>query len=333
MPDVPVFSDNDPVIPVQVDDFGDPVDAAPPVTVSGNAALSGSEAKELTDEITAYMRRASEKIHELVARAHAGKAHLALGYATWGEYVTGELDMSVSRSYQLINLNRVISAFDEALPDGASVELTEAVARDVHRDLDAIAGRIREETAGLEAGDAAARAGEIVEEERSRIRDSRATAKKAEADYPTPVVPADDVVGDDGGCVGASGTAPAEVGSEDDWENVSMLDDAADKLLERAGVDPETGEYKNGRTPASDGGTPASDGGRPPVSETVVQGDPRVEILSRFLAAADIVEDLPEPDVFAAAADFLGEGELRELRGRVLECASWMNRAADALSD
>lgn len=322
--DVPVFSDDDPVIPVQVDDFGDPVDAAPPVTVSGNAALSGSEAKELTDEITAYMRRASEKIHELVARAHAGKAHLALGYATWGEYVTGELDMSVSRSYQLINMDRVIRAFDEALPDGASVELTEAVARDVHRDLDAIAGRIREETAGLEAEDAAARAGEIVEEERSRIRDSRATAKKAEVDYPTPVVPADDVVGDDGGYVGAPGTAPVEVGSEDDWENVSMLDDAADKLLERAGVNPETGEYKNGRTPASDGG-------RPPVSEAVERGDPRVEILSRFLAAADIVDGLPEPDVFAAAADFLGEGELRELRGRVLECASWMNRAAGML--
>ena len=69
--DVPVFSDDDPVIPVPVDDFGDPVDAAPPVTVSGGVALSGSEAKELTDEITAYMRRASEKIHELVARAHA----------------------------------------------------------------------------------------------------------------------------------------------------------------------------------------------------------------------------------------------------------------------
>lgn len=322
--DVPVFSDDDPVIPVPVDDFGDPVDAAPPVAVSGNAALSGSEAKELTDEITAYMRRASEKIHELVARAHAGKAHLALGYATWGEYVTGELDMSVSRSYQLINLNRVISAFDEALPDGASVELTEAVARDVHRDLDAIAGRIREETAGLEAGDAVARAGEIVEEERSRIRDSRAQAKADEGHYPVPVVPSDDVVDDERDYVGVPGTMPVEVGSEDDWENVSMLDDAADKLLARAGVDPETGEYKNARKSADAGG-------RPPVSETVERGDPRVEILSRFLAAADIVEDLPEPDVFASAADFLGEGELRELRGRVLGCASWMNRAADML--
>lgn len=321
---VPVFSDDDPVVEPVVDDFGDPVDAPTPASGGGECALSDSEAKELTDEITAYMRRASEKIHELVARAHAGKAHIALGYATWGNYVTGELDMSVSRSYQLINLNHVITVFEEALPDGASVELTEAVARDVHRDLDAIAGRIREETAGLDADDAAARAGEIVEEERSRIRDSRASVKDAEGDYPTPVVPSDDVVDDDGGYVGAPGTAPVEVGSEDDWENVSMLDDAADKLLERAGVNPETGEYKNGRTPVSDGG-------RPPVSETVERGDPRVEILSRFLAAADIVDDLPEPDVFASAADFLGEGELRELRSRVLECASWMNRAADAL--
>lgn len=323
---VPVFSDDDPVIEPVVDDFGDPVDTPMPASGGDECALSDSEAKELTDEITAYMRRASEKIHELVARAHAGKAHIALGYATWGDYVTGELDMSVSRSYQLINLNRVISAFDEALPDGASVELTEAVARDVHKDLDAIAGRIREETAGLGADDAAARAGEIVEEERSRIRDSRASVKDAEGDYPTPVVPHDDVVDDDGGYVGVSSTMPVEVGSEDDWENVSLLDDAADKLLERAGVDPETGEYKDGRTPASDGG-------RPPVSETVAQGDPRVEILSRFLAAADIVEDLPEPDAFAVAADFLGEGEFRELRDRVLACASWMNRAADALGD
>ena len=323
---VPVFSNDDPVVEPVVDDFGDPVDAPAPASGGGERALSDSEAKELTDEITAYMRRASEKIHELVARAHAGKAHIALGYATWGDYVTGELDMSVSRSYQLINLNRVITVFDEALPDGASVELTEAVARDVHRDLDAIAGRIREETAGLEAGDAAARAGEIVEEERSRIRDSRAQAKADEGNYPVPVVPSDDVVDDERGYVGVPGTMPVEVGSEDDWENVSMLDDAADKLLARAGVDPETGEYKNARKSADAGG-------RPPVSETVERGDTRVQVLSSFLAAADIVEGLPEPDVFAAAADFLGEGELRELRGRVLACASWMNRAADALGD
>lgn len=321
--DVPVFSDDDPVVEPVVDDFGDPVDVPAPAADGSECALSDSEAKELTDEITAYMRRASEKIHELVARAHAGKAHIALGYATWGDYVTGELDMSVSRSYQLINLNRVISAFDEALPDGASVELTEAVARDVHRDLDAIAGRIREETAGLDADDAAARAGEIVEEERSRIRDSRASAKDAEGDYPTPVVPHDDVVDDDGGYVGVSSTMPVEVGSEDDWENVSLLDDAADKLLERAGVDPETGEYKGGRAPSSSGdGSRDSNG-----------GDPRVQVLSSFLAAADIVEGLPEPDAFAVAADFLGEGEFRELRDRVLACASWMNRAADALGD
>lgn len=321
--DVLVFSDDDPVVEPAVDDFGDPIDAPTPAADGDEHALSDSEAKELTDEITAYMRRASEKIHELVARAHAGKAHIALGYATWGDYVTGELDMSVSRSYQLINLNRVISVFDEALPEGASVELTEAVARDVHKDLDAIAGRIREETAGLGADDAAARAGEIVEEERSRIRDSRASAKgETEGDYPTPVVHADDVVGGDG-YVGVSSTVPVEVGSEDDWENVSLLDDAADKLLERSGVDPETGEYKGGSAPSSDGdGSRGSNG-----------GDPRVEVLSAFLAAADIVEGLPEPDVFAVAADFLGEGEFRELRDRVLACASWMNRAADALGD
>lgn len=319
---VPVFSDDDPVVEPVVDDFGDPVDAPASAADGGECALSDSEAKELTDEITAYMRRASEKIHELVARAHAGKAHIALGYATWGDYVTGELDMSVSRSYQLINLNRVISAFDEALPDGASVELTEAVARDVHKDLDAIAGRIREETAGLGADDATARAGEIVEEERSRIRDSRASAKNAEGDYPTPVAPHDDVVDDDGGYVGVSSTMPVEVGSEDDWENVSLLDDAADKLLERAGVDPETGEYKGSRAPSA-----------PDRSHGSQCGDPRVEVLSSFLAAADIVEGLPEPDAFAVAADFLGEGEFRELRDRVLACASWMNRAADALGD
>lgn len=320
--DVPVFSDDDPVVEPVVDDFGDPVDAPAPAADGSERALSDSEAKELTDEITAYMRRASEKIHELVARAHAGKAHIALGYATWSDYVTGELDMSVSRSYQLINLNRVISAFDEALPDGASVELTEAVARDVHKDLDAIAGRIREETAGLGADDAAARAGEIVEEERSRIRNSRASAKDAEGDYPTPVVPHDDVVDNDGGYVGVSSTMPVEVGSEDDWENVSLLDDAADKLLERAGVDPETGEYKGGRVPSASDRSHESQG-----------GDPRAQVLSSFLAAADIVEGLPEPDAFAVAADFLGEGEFRELRDRVLACASWMNRAADALGD
>lgn len=64
--------------------------------------LSAEDARELTDRI----RRMVGLLWELVTEAHERKAHKALGYATWKDYVAAEFQMSESRSYQLLDQAR-----------------------------------------------------------------------------------------------------------------------------------------------------------------------------------------------------------------------------------
>lgn len=70
--------------------------------------LTESEARDLTRQIQGF----AETTWKLLVKAHEGRAHLALGYGTWEEYVRAEFDLSRSRSYQLIDLGRVVAELD-----------------------------------------------------------------------------------------------------------------------------------------------------------------------------------------------------------------------------
>lgn len=83
--------------------------------VRGLAALDEEQARALTTQI----QRTSARLWLLVTEAHDRKAHIALGYETWADYVKAELSMSESRSYQYLDTGHVMKALAGA---GVDVE-------------------------------------------------------------------------------------------------------------------------------------------------------------------------------------------------------------------
>jgi hypothetical protein len=72
--------------------------------------MNKSEAQALTAQI----RSTAHGLWRLVAEAYDRKAWQALGYSGWKEYAELELQMSESRSYQLVDTGRVMKAIGEA---------------------------------------------------------------------------------------------------------------------------------------------------------------------------------------------------------------------------
>ncbi len=129
--------------------------------------LDAEQARQLTDTI----RGTSEVMYVLISRAHAGRAWEALNYSSWGNYVKGEFNMTRSRSYQILDQARVIEAIEMALPEGTSLNISEATARDLKGSLDDILPELREQTAGLSPADARISAEDILEQKRADLRD------------------------------------------------------------------------------------------------------------------------------------------------------------------
>lgn len=130
--------------------------------VDENGQMSEAKAFELTNAI----KSAAMATHILLARAHAGKAYKALGYDTWADYVKTEFDLSAQRSYQLLDLSKVISAIEEVAPDGTQVKLTEAQARDIKRELPFITSQISEATEDMDSDEASKYIDNFVEQAR-----------------------------------------------------------------------------------------------------------------------------------------------------------------------
>lgn len=134
--------------------------------------LSVEEAKELTEHI----RSTADVLYVLVARAHAGKAHLALGYKNFESYVKEEFNISRSRAYQFLNQANVIAAIEAAAPEGTKIRITEAAARDLKNFVDELAPAIKERTEGLNPDEA----GDVVEEMVDIFRDKSKNPTPAE---------------------------------------------------------------------------------------------------------------------------------------------------------
>lgn len=139
------------------------------------SAMSETEARELTEAI----RSAATATYILLAQAHEGKAYKALGYDTWASYVTEEFEISPARSYQLLDLSKAITMIEEVSPEGTTVKLTEAQARDIKRELPRITEQIREETKDLPPDEASDAIERIIEEQRAQKKaDDKVVAEK-----------------------------------------------------------------------------------------------------------------------------------------------------------
>lgn len=110
-----------------------------------DAPLSPEAARHLTDAI----RVTASALHVLVHRAYAGRAHVALGYERWADYVGTEFDMSRARSYQLLGQHAVIAALSEVAGQDVSEVVTEKVARDIKPHLAAVVTEVENRSHGI----------------------------------------------------------------------------------------------------------------------------------------------------------------------------------------
>jgi len=128
--------------------------------------MNEAEAKEITEAI----RSASTATYILLSQAHTQKAHKALGYHSWADYVKTEFEMSSQRSYQLMDLSKVVEEIQAVTPEGTRVRLTEAQARDIKRELPRITEQIASATSDSNAKDASEIIDRIVEDSREQRR-------------------------------------------------------------------------------------------------------------------------------------------------------------------
>lgn len=137
------------------------------------ARCSPDEARALTERI----RSTADALWALLLEAHERQAWKALGYGRWEDYVAAELDMSRSRSYQLLDQGRVVREIEAAVAEVVAVStvvdtgITEREARDVKPHLAEVTEAIKDRLTG-EAADAidADRVAEIVADEVAKAR-------------------------------------------------------------------------------------------------------------------------------------------------------------------
>lgn len=128
--------------------------------------LSFEEARNLTSTI----RNAAQMLWVLIKRAHQGKAWHALGYGSWEKYVRAEFDMSRSRAYQILDQAQVITEIEAVVPDGTTVVLSEAAARDLKGVLNEVLPEIQEKTEGLTPDAAEEVLNSILSEQRAALK-------------------------------------------------------------------------------------------------------------------------------------------------------------------
>lgn len=139
---------------------------APSDSLDFDRALTLEEAQELTEHI----RSTADVLYVLIARAHAGKAYIALGYSSFESYVKTEFDISRSRAYQFLNQANVIEAITAAAPEGTRIKVSEAAARDLKNFVNELSPDIREKTEGVSPDDAGAIVDELVKEYREKSK-------------------------------------------------------------------------------------------------------------------------------------------------------------------
>lgn len=271
--EVPDIESND------VDDFA--TDLEQVIEVEGD--MSELEAREITEAI----RSAATATYILLAQAHEGKAYKALGYDTWASYVKDEFEISPQRSYQLLDLSKVIKTIEGSAPDGTEVKLTEAQARDIKRELPKITERIQEETKDMSPEDARETIDSIIDDAREEAAEQKKYDDKA------------------------ASQKEKELEEADQEGYHRALEDVADQMLEadattRLGdsADDELIEVEV----EGDG-----DGMSPQASMD----------LYNFVNAMSGIASLPEPDDFV---NTIPDSRFSEVYEQVIEASAWVNR-------
>lgn len=162
----PLLADDDENTPI----LGELVEFSQENEGDAVAAFNAPLSKEQAEELTEHIRSTADVLYVLIARAHAGKAWLPLGYSSFEKYVKSEFDISRSRAYQFLNQAHVIEAITAAVPEGTRVKVNEAAARDLKNLIDELAPELREKTEGLSADEAGDVVVDLVQDYRERSK-------------------------------------------------------------------------------------------------------------------------------------------------------------------
>jgi len=275
------FSDAPQIENAEFDNFAGDLEQV----IEDEGDMSESEAKEITEAI----RSAATATYILLTQAHEGKAYKALGYETWASYVKEEFEISPQRSYQLLDLSKVIKTIEGSAPEGTDVRLTEAQARDIKRELPKITERIQEETKDLSPDEAREKIDDIIDEARNEASEQRNYDDKA--------------------------TAQKEKELEDaDQEGYHRaLEDVADQMLE---ADATTRLGDNADDELIEVEVEGDGDGMSPQDSMD---------LYNFVNAMSGISSLPEPDDFVRVVP---DARFSEVYEQVMEAASWVNRLA-----
>lgn len=137
--------------------------------------ISEEDARHLTDTIKAT----ATATYLLIAEAHRRKAHKALGYETWASYVKEEFNISVGRSYQLIDQAKVIEEIESVAPENTEVKLSEAQARSIKQRLPEITNTIKENSEKMSPEEAQNFIEDVINQARAKGKEEDKEEKKA----------------------------------------------------------------------------------------------------------------------------------------------------------
>jgi hypothetical protein len=138
---------------------------------------------EDANKITEAISHTTGALWSLLYTAHSRKAHLALGYKTWNEYIDAEFGISRSAAHALVTQGAVIETLTSVAPEGTKLHFTQAQARAVKKSLDAVASIAAERTVGKTPEEAQEIINEIVAEREEQDKADREALKaKREAE-------------------------------------------------------------------------------------------------------------------------------------------------------
>lgn len=138
---------------------------------------------EDANKITEAISHTTGALWSLLYTAHSRKAHLALGYKTWNEYIDEKFGISRSAAHALVTQGAVIETLTSVAPEGTKLHFTQAQARAVKKSLDAVASIAAERTVGKTPEEAQEIINEIVAEREEQDKADREALKaKREAE-------------------------------------------------------------------------------------------------------------------------------------------------------
>lgn len=265
--------------------------------IENSAMMNAEEAQELTIAI----KSTSTALYILLARAHEGKAYKALGYDTWKEYVQSEFDISPQRSYQLLDQHKVISALEEAAPEGTVVKLTEAEARSIKKELPRITDEIKSATEGKSADEAESLIDDMINEKRAQQKEDKKALELKEKNLQE--------AEQDGYHKGLEAAADALLDQADEkgpkQQNDSFSPDSPDYMTDSA-----DGEFIEVDVKGSS---------EPSVNPTTKYA------LQNFASIITTIDGMPEPSVLV---DAIPESRLPSFIDQIAGAQGWINRFA-----